>query len=53
MGSRPATKVYKPAQLFATVMHSLFDVGQLRLRTDINRDIKSVIENSGVIDEVF
>ena len=31
---------YRPGNLFATVMHTLFDVGQLRLRTDINRDIK-------------
>ncbi len=53
VGARPTTKVYKPAQLFATVMHYLFDVPQLRLRTDVNRDVKAVIENSGVIDEVF
>jgi hypothetical protein len=52
-GARPTTRVYKPAQLFATVMHYLFDVPQLRLRTDVNRDIKAVIENSGVIEEVF
>jgi hypothetical protein len=52
-GARPTTRVYKPAQLFATVMHYLFDVPRLRLRTDINRDIKAVIEDSGVIEEVF
>jgi uncharacterized protein (DUF1501 family) len=52
-GARPTTRVYKPAQLFATVMHYLFDIPQLRLRTDINRDIKTVIEDSGVIEEVF
>jgi len=52
-GARPTTRVYKPAQLFATVMHYLFDVPRLRLRTDVNRDIKAVLENSGVIEEVF
>jgi uncharacterized protein (DUF1501 family) len=53
VGSRPATKTYKPANLFATVMHYLFDVGQLRLRTDINRDLKAAIENNDMIEELF
>jgi hypothetical protein len=52
-GARPTTRVYRPAQLFATVMHYLFDVPRLRLRTDLNRDVKTVIEDSGVIEEVF
>jgi hypothetical protein len=52
-GARPATKAYKPANLFATVMRYLFDVGQLRLRTDISRDIKAVIENTEAIEELF
>ena len=53
LGARPATNVYKPAHLFATVMHWLFDVGQLRLRTDINRDLKNAIENTEGIKELF
>lgn len=52
-GQRPSTKTYKPAHLFATVMNYLFDVGQLRLRTDINRDLKTAIESSEVIEEVL
>ena len=52
-GARPATRTYKPAHLFATVMRHLFDVGQLRLRTDVNRDIKNAIENTDVIEELF
>jgi hypothetical protein len=52
-GARPATRTYKPANLFATVMHYLFDVGKLRLRTDISRDIKTAIENTGTIEELF
>jgi hypothetical protein len=53
IGDRPTTTPYRPANLFATVMHFLFDVGQLRLRTDINRDIKAAMENPGVIAELF
>lgn len=53
LGARPATSVYKPAHLFATVMHYLFDVGQLRLRSDINRDLKNAIENTEGIKELF
>jgi hypothetical protein len=52
-GARPTTRVYKPAQLFATVMHYLFNALRFRLRTDINRNIKTVIKNSGLIEEVF
>jgi uncharacterized protein (DUF1501 family) len=51
--SRPTTNVYKPANLFATVMHYLFDVGKLRLRTDINRDVKTAIESNDLINELF
>lgn len=53
IGDRPTTTPYRPANLFATVMHFLFDVGQLRLRTDINRDIKAAMENPAVIAELF
>ena len=53
MGARPATSVYKPAHLFATVMQYLFDVGQLRLRSDINRELKNAIENTEGIKELF
>jgi uncharacterized protein (DUF1501 family) len=51
--SRATTNSYKPANLFATVMHYLFDVGQLRLRPNLNRDIKAAIENNSVISELF
>lgn len=51
--SKPTTKTYTPANLFATVMHYLFDVGQLRLRTDIPRDLKTAIENTDPIAELI
>jgi hypothetical protein len=53
LGTRPATSPYKPAHLFATVMQYLFDVTKLRLRTDINRDLKNAIENTEAIKELF
>ena len=51
--SRPATTGYTPANLFATVMRFLFDVGKLRLRSDVNRDIKAALENTPAIEELF
>jgi uncharacterized protein (DUF1501 family) len=35
----PATEKYTPHHLMATVMHSLFDVGELRLAPDLPRDV--------------
>jgi len=52
IGDRPTSTPYRPANLFATVMQWLFDVGQLRLRTDINRDIKTAMENVTGIGEL-
>jgi hypothetical protein len=51
--SRATTKPYAPANLFATVLHYLFDNAKLRLRADLNRDIKAAVEDHGVIDELF
>lgn len=53
IGDRPTTTAYRPAHLFTTVMRYLFDVGQLRLRSDINRDLKAAIENNSGIAELF
>jgi hypothetical protein len=44
-GGAPATELYTPANLLATVMHYLFDVPKLRVRTDLSRDLKEVIAN--------
>jgi uncharacterized protein (DUF1501 family) len=51
--SRATTRQYAPANLFSTVLHYLFDLGKLRLRADLNRDVKAAVEGSGVIDELF
>jgi uncharacterized protein (DUF1501 family) len=44
-GGRPATEPYTPANLVATILHFLFDVPQLRLRTDLSRDLKPLLES--------
>ena len=40
---RPVTQPYDPKNLLATVMHVLFDVTQLRLRTDLPREFNAII----------
>ncbi len=44
-GGRPTTEPHTPANLLATILHFLFDVPQLRLRTDLPRDLKPLLEN--------
>jgi hypothetical protein len=51
--SKPTTHTYTPAHLFSTVLHVLFDLGKLRLRPNLNRDIKAAVEGTGVIEELF
>lgn len=49
----PATDAYTPANLLATVMHFLFDVPQLRLRTGLARELKEAIENGRPIEPLL
>jgi hypothetical protein len=53
VGARPTTHVYKPANLFASVMNYLFDLPKLRLRTDLNRDLIAASDGEKVIRELF
>ena len=41
--SRPATSPFTPSHLFATIMHTLFDIGELRLAQSVPRDILQII----------
>jgi uncharacterized protein (DUF1501 family) len=50
--SKPVTKTYTPAHLFGTVMRYLLDIPQLRLRTDLNRDLMAAIDSALVIPEL-
>ena len=43
--TRPATERYGPANLMATIMHTLFDVGELRLQTGLPNELIRTIES--------
>jgi uncharacterized protein (DUF1501 family) len=49
----PATEPIDTGNLFATVMHTLFDVGKLRLDQSVPRDLAGRIERSQPIYELF
>ena len=58
--AEPGAKLDAPAStplglenLLATVLHALFDVGQLRLQPGIPRDIASALERAEPIGELF
>jgi len=41
--SQPATEPYQPSHLLATIMHTLFDLGKLRLDQSLPRDVAGVL----------
>ncbi|MEX2185857.1 MAG: DUF1501 domain-containing protein [Pirellulales bacterium] len=49
----PATEPISAGHLMATVMHALFDVGQLRLARGLPRDLTQRIESGEPIRELF
>ena len=49
----PHSRPISPPQLMASIMHTLFDLGQLRLRSGLRRDLMSLIENGEPISELF
>lgn len=49
----PATTSYRPQHMLATIMHTLFDVGQLRLDQGIARDVKGIITDGSPIRELM
>ncbi len=48
--TKPATKAYSPKHLLATVMHTLFDIGELRVTRGIPKDIEQVVSGGQPID---
>ena len=50
---RPATEPYSPQHLLGTVMHTLFDVSQLRLARSVPADVAKVITDSEPIKELI
>jgi uncharacterized protein (DUF1501 family) len=51
--AQPATDPYGPPHLFSTVMHSLFDVGELRLDESVPQDLRRFIEEHPPIRELL
>ena len=49
----PATDPISTKDMMATVMHTLFDVGQLRLQQGIPRNVMQLIENGQPIEQLF
>ena len=49
----PGTDPISTPEMMATVMHTLFDAGQLRLRQGLPRNLTDVIENGHPIQELF
>lgn len=41
--AKPATESYGPHDMLATIMHSLFDIGQLRIDRSVPRDVERAI----------
>ncbi|MCA9221152.1 MAG: DUF1501 domain-containing protein [Pirellulaceae bacterium] len=48
----PATEPYTTSHLMATVMHSLFDLGKLRLASGVPREVKQAFESAAPITEL-
>jgi hypothetical protein len=51
--ARPQTEPYRPQHLLATIMHTLFDVGRLRLEQNVPREIVRLTEQAKPIDHLL
>ena len=52
-GARPASDPYRPEHLLATVMQTMFDVGEARLRTDLSPEMMALLTEGEPIRELF
>ena len=50
--TRPATEPYTPKHLFATIMQTLFDLGELRLVPSVPREIVNLVNQYEPIQEL-
>lgn len=51
--TKSLTKPYRPSHLLSTIMHSVFDVGKLRLASTIPRDILRLTDAAAPIDNLL
>ena len=52
-GGEAATERYTPKHLLGTIMHTLFDIGQLRLDSSIPNDLAQIVVDSKRIGALF
>lgn len=51
--ARPATEAYNPKHLLSTIMHTLFELGQLRLDQSLPRDVANVVQSGEPISSLM
>ncbi|MCE9607295.1 MAG: DUF1501 domain-containing protein [Planctomycetia bacterium] len=51
--SRPATEPYTPSHLLSTIMHTMFDLGQLRLDRNLPSDVAAVVQSGEPIQPLM
>ncbi|MEC7922377.1 MAG: DUF1501 domain-containing protein, partial [Planctomycetota bacterium] len=52
-GGHPSSTPYTPQHLMATVLQTLFDVSETRLRTDLPAELSQLITDGNPIRELF
>ncbi len=52
IAGEPASTPVQSSNVLATIMHSLFDLGELRLRTDVPKDIERILTDAQPIPEL-
>ena len=52
-GSQPVSDPISSSQVLATIMHTLFDIGELRLRSDFPSEVVQTITNGNPIRELI
>ncbi|MEM7235677.1 MAG: DUF1501 domain-containing protein [Planctomycetota bacterium] len=51
--SEPASTAISPRQMMGTILHSLFDMGELRVARGFSRDVLAMAEDMPVIEEIM
>ena len=51
--AKAATTPYRPKDLMATIMHTLFDIGKVRLDPSLSRELIQLLEENRPIERLF
>jgi uncharacterized protein (DUF1501 family) len=49
----PGTSPISPGEMMSTIMHTLFDVGEMRLQQGLPPDLRRLVENGRPIETLF